>query len=77
MTGRPSLTKAGTARSLTSWLDHPRFLAVRDGGADFIVADDLVERDKAGAIRTRSPDLMLDAWATAYDFDKHTVVRDT
>jgi hypothetical protein len=37
--------------------------------------DGLVERDKAGAIRTRSPDLMLDAWATAYDFDKHTVVR--
>ena len=37
--------------------------------------DALIERDKAGAIRVRDPDLMLDAWAEVYAFEKHSILR--
>jgi hypothetical protein len=37
--------------------------------------DALIERDKVGAIRVRDPDLMLDAWAEAYSFEKHSILR--
>ena len=37
-------------------------------------ADGLVDRDKSGAIRVGKPDLMLDAWAEVYAFEKHTIV---
>ncbi len=37
--------------------------------------DALIERDKAGAIRVRDPDLMLDAWAEVYAFEKHLIRR--
>jgi hypothetical protein len=37
--------------------------------------DALIERDKVGAIRVRDPDLMLDAWAEVYSFEKHSVLR--
>lgn len=30
-----------------------------------------IERDKAGKLRVRDPNLMLDAWADEYDFSKH------
>jgi hypothetical protein len=37
--------------------------------------DRLVERDKAGAIHVSKPDLMLDAWAEVYAFEKHSILR--
>jgi hypothetical protein len=37
--------------------------------------DGLIERDGAGAIRAGNPDLMLDAWAEVYAFEKHSIVR--
>lgn len=37
--------------------------------------DALIERDKVGAIRVRDPDLMLDAWAEVYAFDKHSILQ--
>jgi len=37
--------------------------------------DALIERDRVGAIRVRDPDLMLDAWAEIYSFEKHSIVR--
>ncbi len=37
--------------------------------------DALVERDGVGAIRVRNPELMLDAWAEAYSFEKHSILR--
>jgi hypothetical protein len=37
--------------------------------------DALVERDKAGAIHVAKPDLMLDAWAEVYAFEKHSILR--
>ena len=38
-------------------------------------ADGLLDRDSAGAVRVRDPDLLLDAWSEVYDFNKHTIVR--
>jgi hypothetical protein len=37
-------------------------------------ADALVERE-GGGLRVRNPNLMLDAWAEVYAFEKHTIVR--
>lgn len=37
--------------------------------------DGLLDRAEDGAVRVRDPDLLLDAWAEAYRFDKHTMVR--
>jgi hypothetical protein len=37
--------------------------------------DGLLEKNKVGAIRVRDPNLMLDAWAETYAFDKHYIVR--
>jgi hypothetical protein len=28
-----------------------------------------------GAIRTRDPNLMLDAWRDAYDFNRHRIIK--
>ena len=38
-------------------------------------ADGLVERDESGALRVQNPNLMLDAWAEVYAFEKHVIVR--
>ncbi len=38
-------------------------------------ADELVERDDAGAVRVRNPDLLLDAWRETYNFQKHRILR--
>jgi hypothetical protein len=38
-------------------------------------ADGLVLREQGGAIRVPNPDLMLDAWADAYSFERHAIVR--
>lgn len=37
--------------------------------------DGLLDRADDGAVRVRDPDLLLDAWAEAYRFDKHTILR--
>lgn len=37
--------------------------------------DALVVRDGSGAVRARDPDLLLDAWSAAYDFEKHLIIR--
>lgn len=37
--------------------------------------DALVVRDERGAVRARDPDLLLDAWAEAYDWDKHGITK--
>jgi len=37
--------------------------------------DALLERDEAGALRVTKPDLMLDAWAEVYAFEKHAILR--
>jgi len=37
--------------------------------------DALVERNKAGAIHVSKPDLVLDAWAEVYAFEKHSILR--
>jgi hypothetical protein len=37
--------------------------------------DALVEREQGGALHVRNPNLMLDAWAEVYAFEKHTIVR--
>jgi hypothetical protein len=38
-------------------------------------ADELVERDKKGALHVKAPDLLLDAWRETYDFSKHRILR--
>lgn len=38
-------------------------------------ADELIVRDKSGAVRVKDPRLLLDAWREAYDFSKHHVIR--
>jgi hypothetical protein len=37
--------------------------------------DDHLERDDAGALHVKSPDLLLDAWRETYDFSKHRILR--
>jgi hypothetical protein len=37
--------------------------------------DGLLDRTEDGTVRVRDPDLLLDAWAEAYRFDKHSIVR--
>jgi hypothetical protein len=37
--------------------------------------DGLVERDQSGALHVQNPNLMLDAWAEVYAFEKHAIVR--
>jgi hypothetical protein len=38
-------------------------------------ADALIVRDDKGAVRAKDPDLLLDAWREAYDFEKHYIIR--
>jgi hypothetical protein len=38
-------------------------------------ADALVVRDDSGAVRAKDPNLLLDAWREAYDFEKHHIIR--
>lgn len=37
--------------------------------------DDLVTRNGLGAVRPTDPNLLLDAWAEAYDFSKHLILE--
>jgi hypothetical protein len=88
--GRPSSAFAPkSARIARHLLIHPRRwfrqqelsreVGLDDGFTSKIVHrledDGLVERNKLGAVRSRDPDLMLDAWAEAYAFEKHSILR--
>ena len=38
-------------------------------------ADGLLARDDHGTLHVPNPDLLLDAWAEAYDFERHDILR--
>lgn len=38
-------------------------------------ADEHIERDDAGALHVKNPDLLLDTWRETYDFTKHRILR--
>jgi hypothetical protein len=88
--GRPSSVFAPKASRIVRWLlMHPsRFATQREIASETgmdegytsrvvsrLEADELVVRDEDGALRVRDPDLLLDAWAEAYDFERHGIVR--
>jgi hypothetical protein len=65
--------KAITQRELAQSAD------MDEGFTSRIVAkleeDNLIIRNKEGAIKPRDPDLLLDAWREEYDFEKHVIIR--
>ena len=88
--GRPSSAFAPKASRIARWLliHHDRFLTQREialatdvdeGYTSRVVSrledENLVIRDKTGAIRPRDPSLLLDAWREEYDFEKHRILR--
>jgi hypothetical protein len=87
--GRPSSAFAPKSARITRHLliEPQRFFrqqelsretGLDDGYTSRIVGrleqEGLLEMNKSGAIRVRDPDLMLDAWAEKYAFDKHSIV---
>ncbi|MFC1758478.1 type IV toxin-antitoxin system AbiEi family antitoxin [Planctomycetota bacterium] len=34
-----------------------------------------LEQDEQGAVRPRTPDVLLDAWRQVYDFDRHRIIK--
>jgi hypothetical protein len=88
--GRPSSAFAPKSSRLARWLlMHPgkswsqREIAEATGldegytskVARKLVDEGLVDRDVAGTIAPRDPDLLLDAWREAYDFEKHHLIQ--
>ena len=88
--GRPSTAFAPQASRIARWLliHHERFLTQREialatdvdeGYTSRVVGrledENLVFRDKTGAIRPRDPSLLLDAWREEYDFEKHRILQ--
>lgn len=88
--GRPASAFAPKSSRIARWLlMHPRqSLSQRElatatkmdeGFTSRIVAkleqDELITRDPEGRIRPRDPDLLLDAWAETYSFNKHRILR--
>jgi hypothetical protein len=88
--GRPASAFAPKSSRIARWLlVHPkqplsqRELAsatkMDEGFTSRIVAkleqDELIARDPDGRIRPRDPNLLLDAWAEAYSFTKHRILR--
>jgi MarR family protein/transcriptional regulator with AbiEi antitoxin domain of type IV toxin-antitoxin system len=88
--GRPASVFAPKSSRIARWLlMHPkqpltqRELATAtkmdEGFTSRIVAkleeDELIIRDPSGRIRARDPNLLLDAWAEAYSFSKHRILR--
>ena len=86
--GRPSTVFAPkSSRIVRHLLIHPdepmtqrdlaRATGVGEGFTSRIVRrleeDGHLTRDASGAVRAAKPDLLLDAWAAAYDFSKHDV----
>jgi hypothetical protein len=88
--GRPSTVFAPRSSRITRQLlieadrsfqqrELSRLTGLNEGFTSRIVrkleADELILRDKSGAVRARDPGLLLDAWQEAYDFGKHHVIR--
>ena len=89
-TGRPSTAFAPRSSRIARWLlMHPikpltqrelaRATGTDEGYTSRVVGkledEGLILRNDTGAIRPRDPDLLLDAWLEAYDFNKHHVLR--
>ena len=88
--GRPATAFAPRSSRIARWLlMHPtepltqrelaRATGTDEGQTSRVIGklldDDLIVRTDGGAVRPRAPDLLLDAWREAYDFNKHHVVR--
>lgn len=88
--GRPSSAFAPKSARIARWLlMHPnqpmtqreiaQATSMDEGFTSRIVArlerDGLIVREPNGSIRPRDPDLLLDAWAEAYDFSRHHILR--
>ena len=88
--GRPSTPFAPRSSRIARWLlMHPtrpltqrelaRATGTDEGYTSRVVGkledEGLILRNDTGAIRPRDPDLLLDAWLEAYDFNKHYVLR--
>jgi hypothetical protein len=65
-------------RRFQSQAELARQTGLGDGYVSRIVRrlqqQDYVDRNDAGAIRPRDPDLLLDAWREAYDFNRHCIL---
>jgi len=88
--GRPANVFAPKSSRIARWLlEHPgepvtqrqiaRAVDLDEGLASRVVsrllADGLLARDDHGALHAPNPDLLLDAWAEAYDFAGHDILR--
>lgn len=88
--GRPSSPFAPKSSRISRWLlMHPNeFVAQRELAEQTEVGEgftsrivhrleekELIDRNEAGAVRARDPDLLLDAWAEDYDFDVNYFLR--
>lgn len=40
-----------------------------------LLRENLAERNDHGAVRPRDPELLLDAWASAYEFSRHRILK--
>ncbi len=88
--GRPANMFAPKSSRIARWLlQHPgepvtqrhlaRAVDLDEGLASRVVsrllADGLLARDDHGTLHVPNPDLLLDAWAEAYDFERHDILR--
>lgn len=88
--GRPSSAFAPKSSRITRWLlIHPKremsqreIASATDMSEGFtskivarLAADRLVVRTQNGKIKVKDPNLLLDAWAEKYRFDRHRVIR--
>lgn len=88
--GRPANTFAPKSSRIARWLlmhgdtavtqrEIARATDMDEGFVSRIVArleeEGYLVRDENGALGVRDPDLLLDAWREAYEFDRHTVLR--
>jgi hypothetical protein len=88
--GRPSTAFSPKSARIARWLlTHPRQPASQQEIADAtemdrgftsrivrrLIDDELVERTDDGLVVASRPDLLLEAWAERYDWNKHRVVK--
>jgi len=88
--GRPSTPFAPKSARITRWLliNHPRQVTQQEiaeqtdvdpGQVSRVIqrllANSLIRRDDDGTVFAPDPDLLLDAWRSEYDFEKHSIQR--
>lgn len=88
--GRPSSVFAPKASRITRlllldagrWWRQKDLAEKGDLGAGYVSrtckrmeSERLIERNQTGALRPRDPNLLLDAWQSHYEFDRHDIVR--